>query len=246
MQTDNNLKVLAVIPARGGSKGIPRKNIRPLGGKPLLSYTISVALSCPWITHVVVSTDDLEIQKTAIELGALSPFLRPESLSHDRALAVPTVQHAVIEMEKLLNVRFDYVAMLQPTTPFRSVGDLNAAFDKIISPVESGRLPDGLISIIPVDNWHPMKMKKFLGEQMVDYEKPPCENPPRQSLPPVFMVNGAVYLTKRDVLIDKGSFQGSYCVGLEMPAERSVNIDSEVDWVVAEYYLGKALMAKSS
>lgn len=239
-------RVLGVIPARGGSKGIPRKNIRPLGGKPLLAYTIEAALASKGITDLVVSTDDVEIQSLAIALGAQAPFLRSAELSHDRALAVPTIQNAVEIMESVRKgQRYDYVMMLQPTTPFRSSNDIDQALKMIMEarPEAPQRQAEGLISIISVDNWHPMKMKKFMGERLVDYERPPVENPPRQTLPPVFMVNGAIYLTKRDVLMERGSFQGSFCLGMEMPPERSVNIDSDVDWVIAEYYLEKAKSA---
>src|SRR5438128_11344990 len=93
--------ILAVIPARGGSKGLPRKNIRPLGGLPLIVYSIRAALNTPLITDVVVSTDDIEIQNIALQYGAKSPFLRPAELATDRALAIPTIRHAVSEMEAI-------------------------------------------------------------------------------------------------------------------------------------------------
>jgi CMP-N,N'-diacetyllegionaminic acid synthase len=225
-------RILGVIPARGGSKGVPRKNIRLLGGKPLIAYTIQEALACPLLTDVVVSTDDAEIRRIALECGAQAPFLRPEELSGDRVLAVPTIQHAVREMETRTGRNYDVVVMLQPTTPFRTAADLTEALTRL-----TAEGADGIISVVDVDNWHPMKMKKFVDDCLVDYEAPPVENPPRQTLPKVYMVNGALYASRRDVLMKRNSFKGERCLGHIMPPERSVNIDSEADFVLAEYYL---------
>jgi CMP-N-acetylneuraminic acid synthetase len=225
-------QTLGVIPARGGSKGVPRKNIRELAGVPLIAYTIRAALACRLVTDVVVSTDSPEIRQVALDHGAQAPFLRPTDLATDRALAVPTIQHAVREMESLRGAPYDFVVMLQPTTPLRTSDDLTAALSRLF---ESNA--DGIISVVDVDNWHPMKMKKFVGERLVNYEEPPVENPPRQILPPVYMVNGALYATRREVLMGRNSFQGDYCLGYVMPPERSVNIDAELDFIAAEYLL---------
>ena len=152
-------------------------------------------------------------------------------------LGVPsrTIQHAVTEMEARREGTYDYVAMLQPTTPLRSSADLYEPLERLIRADA-----DGIISVVDVDNWHPMKMKRFEEERLVDYEKPPVENPPRQSLPPVYMVNGAIYATKRDVFMSRGTFQGDRCLGYVMPLERSVNIDTEADYLMTEYYLAEA------
>lgn len=227
-------EILAVVPARGGSKGVPRKNIRLLGGEPLITYTLREALACPLITDLVVSTDDPEIQRLALERGAQAPFLRPAALATDTALAIPTIQHAVREMEARGGRPYGYVVMLQPTTPLRTADDITQALSRLI---ESGA--DGIISVVDVDNWHPMKMKRFVDGRLVDHEKPPVENPPRQSLPPVYMVNGALYATRRDVFMNQSTFQGAYCLGHVMPPERSVNVDSELDLIAAEYLLRK-------
>lgn len=227
-------EIIGIIPARGGSKGIPRKNIKLLNGIPLIVYTIKSALNCKLLTDVVVTTDDEEIRKIAQEGGAKAPFLRPPELAKDNSLAIPTIKHALLEMEKIENKKYDYVVMLQPTAPLKTSEDIENALKLLI---EKGA--DGIISVVDVDNWHPMKMKKFVGDRLVDYEKPPMENPPRQILPKVYMVNGAIYGTKRDVFVEKETFQGNYCLGYIMPKERSVNIDDEIDFIVAEYLLKK-------
>ncbi|OVE76450.1 hypothetical protein BVX97_01020 [bacterium E08(2017)] len=226
--------ILGVIPARGGSKGIPGKNIKNLAGKPLIAYTIETALAANMITDVVVSTDSEEIQNIALQYGAQAPFLRPDELATDKALAIPTIQHAVTEMEKLKNITYDAIIMLQPTTPLKTASDLDEALGALVNSDA-----EGVISVVNVDNWHPMKMKVIDNGLLLDYKKPPTENPPRQTLPPVFMVNGAIYATKRDVFMNDSSFMGKKCLPYEMPPERSVNIDTEADFLVAEYYMKK-------
>jgi CMP-N,N'-diacetyllegionaminic acid synthase len=232
-----DIKILGVIPARAGSKGVPGKNIRMLAGKPLIAYTIESALKSSMITDVVVSTDSEEIKTVAEQYGVEVPFLRPAALASDTALAVPTIQHALQEMEQYKKVKYDYVAMLQPTSPLKTAEDIDAALNQLIK-----EDADGIISVVTVDNNHPMKMKKFLGEGgksglLVDYEAPPYENCPRQFLPPVFMVNGALYATKRDVFMEIGSFKGNKCIGYIMPMDKSVNIDTELDFILAEHML---------
>jgi len=224
-------RILGVIPARGGSKAVPRKNIRSLAGRPLIAWTIDAARRAEVFDGLCVTTDDEEIRKLAIEAGAEAPFLRPAELATDTALAVPTIQHATAEMERSYG-RYDYVAMLQPTTPLRTPEDLIEALGRLID-----RDADGIISVVDVDNWHPMKMKRLQDGWLTDYEAPPMENPPRQILPRVYMVNGALYATRRDVLMDRGSFKGDRCLGYVMPAERSVNIDGEADFLLAEHAL---------
>lgn len=233
------MKILAVVPARGGSKGVPGKNIRPILGKPLMAYTIESGLKSKRITDLVVTTDSEEIRSIAMKYGAQAPFLRPAELAGDRALAIPTIQHAVKEMEKLRGYEYDYIIMLQPTSPMKTAEDIDHALDKLIA-----EKADGIISVVNVDNNHPMKMKVFLGEdgkdgKLVDYSPPPYENCPRQLLPPVFIVNGALYATKRDVFMNKNSFQGDNCIGFEMPHDKSINIDTEFDFLLAEYELKK-------
>jgi len=228
-------KIIGVIPARGGSKSIPRKNIKILQGKPLVVYTIEEAKKSNYLTHLVVSTEDEEIKNISLKYGAEVPFLRPKELATDDALAIPTVQHAVITVEKIKNIKYNYVIMLQPTTPLRETEDIDKALAMLIEADA-----DGVISVVDVDNWHPMKMKKFdENSYLIDYKTPPVENPPRQILPKVYMVNGAIYATKRDVFMEKNTFKGEKCLGYIMPPERSVNIDTEIDFLIAEYYLRK-------
>ena len=221
-----------MIPARGGSKGIKNKNLYDLSGKPLISYTIEAAKKSKLITDFIVSTDSLEIKKVSEEYGAEVPFIRPAHLSNDKALAVPTIQHAVLYAESLKNITYDYIVMLQPTAPLRTHEDIDNSLSKLIE--ENG---DGIISVVDVENYHPIKMKTIKDGMLLDFVNSDLENPPRQSLPPVYIVNGAIYATKRDVFINKNTFKGNHCIPFIMPQNRSSNIDELQDIIVAEYFL---------
>lgn len=225
-------KVLGVIPARGGSKGIPEKNIYPLNGKPLIAYTIEAASQSKLLTDFIVSTDSDKIQEVSEQFGAKVPFRRPEELSHDSALAIPTIQHAVKTYEEMQGITYDYIIMLQPTAPLRTAHDIDESLRKLMNSDA-----DSIISIVDVDNYHPIKMKKIEDEMLIDFLKSDLENPPRQDLPPVYIVNGAIYATKRDVFMNQNTFKGSKCLPYIMPDERSANIDKITDFLTAEYFL---------
>ena len=225
-------KILAVIPARGGSKGIPNKNLFPLNGKPLIDYSILECMKSNLITDIVVSTDSIEIKKRTEIHGLKVPFMRPKELATDTALAIPTVIHSVKEIEKIKNIKFNYIIMIQPTAPLRTSIDIDESLDLLI---QEGT--DSVISVVDVDNYHPAKMKLIKKNRLYDYENTGLENPARQSLPQVYIVNGAIYAMKRDCLIHNKTFKGKSCLPYVMPRNRSVNIDERSDFLVAEYYL---------
>ena len=225
-------KILGVIPARGGSKGIPKKNLHSLNGKPLITYSIEAGQKSEMLTDLIVSTDCNEIKEISEHYGANVPFIRPKRFAHDRALAIPTIQYAVETYEVVVGHGYDYIIMLQPTAPLRSTEDIDNSLKELID-----QKADSIISVIDVDNYHPMKMKIVRNNLLFDFQEPPTENPPRQSLPKVFIVNGAIYATKRGILMNNSSFKGVKCLPYFMPMERSINIDNEIDFIVAEYYL---------
>lgn len=227
------MRILGVIPARGGSKGVPGKNIRLLGGKPLLAYTVAAAAGSRRLTRTLVSTDDQTIADVARDAGAEVPFLRPSELAGDSARAVPVIQHAITFAEAEEGQRYDAVVMLQPTTPFRTTEDLDGALELLAT---SGS--DSVISVVDVAGHHPARMKYLEGDRLLD--PPFCEteeNQPRQELRPMFLRNGAIYATRREVLMTRGSFKGDDCRAWIMPAERSVNIDTALDFHWAELLL---------
>jgi CMP-N-acetylneuraminic acid synthetase len=233
-------KILALIPARGGSKGMPHKNIRPVAGKPLIAYSIEAALSAREVLYrVVVSTDDEQIAATARQLGAEAPFLRPADLANDKSPMAPVVRHAVQFIEQQDGVQLDWVLLLQPTALFRTADDIRAA----VALAHQGGC-DSVISVVQVFSTHPILMKRIENDRLLPYCIEEKEGTRRQDYqPPAFMRNGAIYLVKRDVVVEKGSMWGDLIRPYVMPEERSVNIDSEMDLRLAELMLAERKQA---
>jgi len=228
------MKVLAIIPARGGSKGVPGKNIRLLGNLPLIVHTIDAARSAQRLEKCIVSTDDEEIARVARQWGGETPFMRPPELATDSAKAIPVMQHALVQMEQLSGIQYDALMMLQPTTPFRTAQDIDRAVEMLEL---TGA--DSVISVVDVGGHHPARMKYLEGDRLVD--PPFCEayeNQPRQELTPMYIRNGAIYLTRREILMS-GSFKGRDCRALVMQPEQSVNIDSMLDFDYAAFLLSR-------
>ena len=227
-----NKKILAIIPARAGSKGITNKNIVNIGGKPLIKHTIDAALKSTMLTHCIVSTDSDEIANVAKSCGALVPFKRPENLSNDKALSLPVIQHSLKFMEAKHSFQYDLVIMLQPTTPLRLTKDIDNAIN-ILLETQS----DSVISVVEVEGHHPLRMKRVIEGRLINYIDQGHEDMrPRQDLPPVYIRNGAIYATRRDVLIENNSFIGLDSRAYIMPLERSVNIDTKEDLLLAKSY----------
>jgi CMP-N,N'-diacetyllegionaminic acid synthase len=224
-------RVLAVIPARGGSKGVSRKNISPVCGKPLIAYTIeTVAAARHLFNRIIVSTDDKEIADVAQRYGAEVPFLRPAWLAGDDMPMMPVLQHAVQFIEQQDSIRLDWVCLLQPTDPFRTVEDIEAA----LRLAQAGGC-DSVISVVQVFSVHPILMKRIEGGRLLPYCIEEKEGSRRQDYhPPAYMRNGAIYLTRRDVLMEHNSIWGNVIRPYIMPPERSVGVDSELDLKLVE------------
>jgi CMP-N,N'-diacetyllegionaminic acid synthase len=234
-------KILAVIPARGGSKGVPRKNIRPVCGKPLIGYTIETALEASENLHaVIVSTDDQETAAIAMQFGAEVPFLRPKHLADDHTPTVPVLQHAVKFIEDRDDVHIDWALLLQPTDPFRLPEDVRAAID-----IALAEECDSVISVKQVFSTHPILMKKINEGQLEPFCITEKEGTRRQDYdPPAYMRNGAIYLTRRDVLMNDNSIWGETIRPYIMPEERSVGVDSEMDMKLVEILMAEKLEKK--
>ena len=229
------MNILAVIPARGDSKSIPRKNIVNVNGKPLISYTINAALEVDCLTDIVVSTEDPEIAEISKELGAQVPFIRPLSLASDDAQSFPVIEHALQFMEKVRGFKYDAILMLQPTSPLRTSKHINDSIDLFNS-----QKCDSVVSITSVGGNHPLRMKRFEGNKLVNYIDQGFWNMrPRQILPDVYIRNGAIYLIRRDVIIEQSQLIGTMCLGYVMSDIQSVNIDTPIDLMVAELLLKK-------
>jgi CMP-N-acetylneuraminic acid synthetase len=226
---------LGVIPARGGSKSVPRKNIAMLNGKPMIAYTIQAAQGSQRLTDFVVSSEDAEIIRVAQQYGAPAPFVRPEELATDDAPSLPVVQHAVRKMEALKGVKYDVIVLLQPTTPLRRPEDIDAVIDKLVS---TGA--DSVVSVCDVGAYHPARMRKIEDDRLVELPvREPREMLRRQDLPPVYIRNGAVYAVRRQVVMEQNSMIGQVSRPYIMPENRSVNVDSPLDFRLAEILLGQ-------
>jgi len=228
-------RILAVILARGGSKGVPRKNIRPVNGVPLIAYTVVEALRCRLIGRVIVSSDDDEIRRTAIEYGAEAPFVRPVELSGDTARPVDCNKHALEWAERDEGRRYDYVVELLCTNPMKASDDIDAALQKII---DTGA--DSVIGVTRLEDHHPIRIKKIVDDRIVEFCLPEIPETRRQDLKPdAYIRNGAIYASQRDMTMKGIRYGTEHSRPYIMTAERSVNVDSEVDLLLAELLLRK-------
>lgn len=224
------MKVLGIIPARGGSKGVPRKNIKLLDGRPLLAYTAESALKSKFLSKVILTTEDAEIAAVGRSLGLEVPFLRPKELALDTSPTLPVVFHAIDYLENN-GEKFDAICLLQPTNPLRQAEDI----DNCIELLEKSD-GDSVISILPVPHEYNPKWvywQNEMGEMVLTTgESEPI--PRRQDLPPAFHREGSVYVTKIDALRKYGNLYGKKVLGYEINQQNSVNIDTLEDWNLAE------------
>jgi CMP-N,N'-diacetyllegionaminic acid synthase len=234
------MKVLGIIPARGGSKGVHRKNIRPLCGKSLLAYTAGAALASARLTKTILSTDDVEIADIGRVLGIDVPFMRPVELAEDTTPTFPVIMHAVSKLESL-GEHYDAVCLLQPTNPLRQVKDI----DNCIELLEETNA-DSVISILPVPHVYNPKwvyVRSTDGEMKLSSgDSEPVTR--RQDLPEAFHRDGSVYVTRRSVLSEYGNLYGQKVRGYEIEEANSINIDTQEDWNRAEELI-KSSMVRS-
>jgi CMP-N,N'-diacetyllegionaminic acid synthase len=224
------MQVLGIITARGGSKGIPKKNIAPLMGKPLLAYTAEAAMQAARLDRVVLSTDDPEIAEVGRACGVDIPFLRPARLAGDATPTVPVLQDVVQRLEAAGD-RYDAVFLLQPTNPLRTTADIDGAVELL---ARTGA--DSVISFVDTGERHPARMKVIddAGRVMDPPFAEPFEGMPRQQLPKLYLRDGSVYLTRHDVLMKDSSLKGTDCRAWIMPEDRAWNIDSAFDLFIVE------------
>ena len=226
------MSCLAIIPARGGSKRIPRKNIALVAGKPLIAWAIENAQQTKGVDRIVVSTDDLEIAEVSKKWGAEVPFIRPEEYARDETPGTDVILHAVRWLEENENYRPTSILLLQPTSPLREVEDIEKALELL----NSGRT-DSVVSVCPVHQ-HPYWMKKLDAEgRMSPFVEVAKEIDRRQDLPPVYGLNGAIYLVTRDALMNGRSFYTPNTLATIMPEEHSLDMDTEWDLHVADLIL---------
>lgn len=224
MSPEHAKGMLVVIPARGGSKGIPRKNLQELGGRPLISWTIQAALTSQSVDRVIVSTEDERIADVARAWGADTPFLRPDELARDSTQSVPVVTHALNWLLTQQAQQFEYVMLIQPTSPFVNSEDIEAAHGIAVA-----RHAETVISVF-ASHAHPYFAKRIGDDGRLENFGPwKPESGRRQDLPYAYALNGAIYLARTDVLLDRQSFNTDQTYGYVMPPERSLDIDTPWD-----------------
>jgi len=229
-------RILAATLARGGSKSVPRKNLADIGGKPMIAHVISAVLQVPMITDYVVSTEDPEIAEVARAYGAQVPFIRPVELAGDLVPSEPVMQHAITEMEKLTGQPYDYVMLCQATAPLTRPQDIEACLTRLVA----GGC-DSVVACMRVTSYHPFRMKRIInGDILVNYIDQGFEDMrPRQILPPVYKRSGSVYASTRRVMMEMNAIVGPDARAVIVPDEFAIDIDSEVDLLVARFMYEK-------
>jgi len=228
-------EVLAIVPARGGSKSIPRKNIKLFAGHPLIAYSIAAGLAARSVTRLIVSTDDAEIAEVSHQYGAEVPFLRPAQLAEDDTPDLPVFQHALRWLEEQEGYRPTIVVQLRPTSPLRRVAHIDGAVEALLARPEASA-----VRTVCVPFQNPFKMWRigpdgFLQPLLqTEFEEP--YNMPRQQLPEVYWQTGYVDVARAEVIL-AGSMTGSRILPLVVDPSEWVDIDSPADWSMAEQLL---------
>lgn len=232
-----NKKVVAIIPARGGSKSIPRKNIKDLNGIPLIAYSIAAGLQSKYVDRVIVSTDDDEIARVAKKWGAEVPFMRPEQLAEDKTVDFPVFEHAVKWLEKEENYKADIIIQLRPTSPCRPLNCVDEAIEVL------GRTDaDSVRGVVP-SGQNPYKMWRIEEEIMqplveTDFEEQ--YNMPRQALPPTYWQTGHVEVIHYQTIMEQRSLTGKVIAPYVLESEYAIDLDNLFQWKYAEFAMAEA------
>ena len=222
--------ILGITLARGGSKGITNKNIKKIHGKPLIFYTIREALKSKFLNDYIVSTDSLKIKTISEKFGASVPFLRPKNLALDTSTSSDALKHAILFMEKKNKITYDYVVEIMATNPLKTVHDIDCVISKLIRTKS-----DSVIAMSKITESHPRRLKKIVQDRIIDI-MPEKKESRRQDLRPfVYIRAGSIYGLNRNVIIKKGLRYGTKnSRPYILPIERSINIDNENDFKLAE------------
>ena len=226
--------MIAIIPARGGSIGVPGKNIKEMNGKPLIWYTINVAKKSKFIDKIIVSTDDNEIAKIAKSYEVEVPFMRPKELARDDSIAIDNYIYTIDRLNKEFNYSIGEFIILQPTSPLRTSLDINNAIQIFIE-----KKADSVISVS--EAIHPPIWSKTIDEKGIlrDYFDIKIGNKNRQDIEKAYMPNGAIFIFKYLLIKEKYSYYSDKTYPYIMPLERSIDIDSKLDFKFAEYLMKK-------
>ncbi len=226
-------KILALIPARGGSKGLPRKNVRNLCGKPLIAWTIEQAKKSKYLDKIIVSTDNEEISSVSRQYGAEVPFIRPKELATDTAKMVDVIKHG-LDWLKDNSYVYDIFVLLQPSSPLRLDEDIDKSLELLFS-----KDALAIVSVCEVDGDKNLVNSIPENGNMKDFIDSDTANRNRQEFPQFYRLNGAVYLAYPDYLRKQNSFFGAATFAYIMPRERSIDINTEIDFQFVEFLLQK-------
>lgn len=231
------MNIVTLIPARGGSKSIPLKNIKELNGRPLIDYSIKYSLACPLVNKTIVSTDSPQIAEIATRCGAMVPFLRPENLAQDLTPDFPVILHALKSLEKIFDKQIDLIIILRPTSPLRPSG----LIERGVKLMKDNPNACSLRSVAKSSE-HPFRQWKLKDGFMTGYESKINEayNKPRQKLPTVYFQTGDLDIVRRETLLN-GSVTGKKILPLIIQHEEMVDIDFLSDWAEAEKRIKNSL-----
>ncbi|KAA0257256.1 MAG: acylneuraminate cytidylyltransferase family protein [Chloroflexi bacterium] len=223
-------RVLGIIPARGGSKGVPRKNIREVAGRPLIAYTVEAARTSHMLTRCIASTEDKETAEICASLGC-EVINRPVQLAQDDTPTIDVIKHVFGELESR-GESFDYGLVLQPTSPLRTGSDIDSALQAL-----NQSEADSIVSVYQVSDHHPARMYRMESGCLVSIDET-FASARRQDLPRVYHRNGAIYAFRRK-LLNQNTLMGNRILPYIMAEDRSLNIDTEYDLVLADYILSR-------
>jgi len=216
-------EILAIIPARSGSKGVPRKNIKDLNGKPLIAYTIEAAKHSKYIDKVIVSTEDIEIKDVAIKFGGYVPFLRPNELATDSSPSIDAILYTINKLKQEYDYFPKYICLLQCTSPLRTAKHIDEAFLKL-----QQTNMDAVVSVCEAEV-NPYWSNIFKGDKLEYFLEKGKTITRRQELPDIYRMNGAIYIIKTDVLMETKTFEPENLTGYIMDDISSIDIDTFLD-----------------
>lgn len=228
------MNILGIIPARGGSKGVPGKNIKKLNGEPLISYSVKEAKKSKYIDRLIVSTDDENIANVVLKYGVEVPFMRPKELAQDNSLAIDNYIYTINRMEKEFNYKVDAIAIFQPTSPLRTVQHIDEAVKLFIN-----KNSDSVVSVCEVEHspyWYKNMNNKNILSDFISCEN---SNANRQELPKVYRPNGAIFIFKRELIMNLKTYYTQNSYGYIMSQEDSVDIDTPLDFKIAEVIINE-------
>ena len=230
--------VIAIVPARAGSKGLPGKNIRELCGKPVIGWTIEAGLASEYIDEVVVSTDSEEIAGIARKFGATTPFIRPPEIATDDATSFEVIKHVLEYFKDELNTSFDYTVLLEPTSPLRDSLDIDRALEELI---ESSHAVS-IVGIAKTEGQNPVFLVKLSeNASIIGFMGGAIRTVRRQEIEDVYFFEGSIYISETLALLERKTFYHEEAIGFLVPKWKSLEIDDEDDFVMVEALMAKKL-----